>query len=69
MVDYDANSGGTTENIDVKDTESGAGADVRTHTFTLVPPSGDKSPGALTLNFDPPPKAAPPISPTMKTPT
>ena len=52
VVDYDANSGGTTENIDVKDTESGAGADLRTHTFTLVPPSGDKSPGALTLKFD-----------------
>lgn len=52
VVDYDANSGGTTANVDVKDTESGASADVRTHTISIVPPSGDNSPGALTLKLD-----------------
>jgi len=52
VVDYDANSGGTTENIDVKVLESGADGDVRTHTITIVPPAGDTSPGILTLNLD-----------------
>ena len=52
VVDYDSNSGGTISNIPVKNIETGSGVDERTHTISIVPPSGDNSPGLLILELD-----------------
>ena len=51
-VTYDTNTGGTSANIDVKNTVSGEGADDRTHTISIVPPAGTDSPGKLNLTLD-----------------
>ena len=51
-VNYDSNTGGTSANIDVKNNEAGLDDDIRTHTIKVSPPSGDSSPGSLTLELD-----------------
>lgn len=53
-VDYDQNDGGSSADIDVKNTAGIAGelADERTHTISIVPPSGTDSQGTLTLKID-----------------
>lgn len=53
-VDYDQNSGGSSADIDVKNNAGTAGelADERTHTISIVPPSGADSQGKLTLKID-----------------
>ena len=51
-VTYDTNTGGTSDDIDLKNTTGGEGADDRTHTISIVPPTGSDSPGKLTLTLD-----------------
>ena len=53
-VDYDQNDGGASTDIDVKNHAGTAGelADERTHTISIVPPSGTDSRGMLTLKID-----------------
>lgn len=51
VVNYDRNTGGSTADVDVKNTGTG-NDDERTHTIEVVPPSGDDSPGILTITLD-----------------
>ena len=52
VVNYDLNSGGTTDDKDVKNVGTALEPDIRIHTIRISPPSGANSPGSLTLKLD-----------------